>query len=427
MSFVTTGPGTLLSARPFRSVSLETDGAGRSVVVKRFHHPNPLLARFDRRRARAEYRALVALERAALPVPRPLELCPCPGGWEVRLEAVSAARGLDQLLHSRSAPAGGWERLCAELGALLARLQATGFEHNDLHPGNVLIDALGKPWLIDFHRARWREPARSAVSLRALVEAAAAAREVLSPRTRARFLRSWFTALPAELRPRRERTELGDEIEREARFVRRQTVLAGIGRWLRESSRVRRVVRAGEPLLVRRDLSDRDLEGLSGTPARFLVLALPPRELRSRWLAAARLQEHGIAAAAPAALRAGRKAWAAFELSPGARPLPEPEQAVDRARAAALGALLGALHERGLDLAAEDAELLRLQQGVLCSPPRRLVHLDPLSPAPERWSSLRASLGGSEPWSAFTSCYLDAFQRASERAAIAAQLAGPRA
>ncbi|NOT30591.1 MAG: hypothetical protein HOP15_09120, partial [Planctomycetes bacterium] len=77
----------VLSARPFRSVVLDAC-EGKAVVSKRFHHPNPLLACFYGARARREFAALAALERAGLPVPHPLEIRSTGTGWEIRLAAV---------------------------------------------------------------------------------------------------------------------------------------------------------------------------------------------------------------------------------------------------------------------------------------------------------------------------------------------------
>src|SRR5262245_53690199 len=173
---------TVLHARPFRAVSLEVRD-GLPVVVKRFHHPNPILARFDRARAERELGALAALERERFPVPRVLELRATEAGWELCCTAVEGARTLGESLRSASPPPGGWERLLARLGELLARLQAAGWVHGDLHPGNVLVDSCGSPWLVDLRRARRAAP-DPARALDEVVECAAMAREHLPARLR---------------------------------------------------------------------------------------------------------------------------------------------------------------------------------------------------------------------------------------------------
>ena len=301
-----------LHARPFRAVSLEVrDGA--PVVVKRFHHPNPLLARFDRSRARRERNALAEMERAHLPVPRALDLRESADGWELCFTAVEGARTLRALL-SAGVPAPGWERLLADLGALLARLQAAGWEHGDLHPGNVLVDAHGKPWLIDLQRAR-RAALDSARCLDQVVECAAMTRERLAARLRARFLAAWLAALPESLRPRLRGTSLMKAIEERARLRRRERVRAGLGRWLRESSRVQAVERDGAVIWLRRDLAP---ESIDEIPASWILVHGAPDELSASWLGAARLAEHELPAMRPAAFapRTNRHvhgAWAAFE------------------------------------------------------------------------------------------------------------------
>lgn len=305
---------TVLRARAFRSVVLEAR-ADEDLVVKRFHHPNPLLARFDRGRAQREFEALVELERAGFPVPRPLGVRATDRGWELVLASVPSARTLQDLLESAAVPAGGWERLLARLGELLARLQSAGWEHGDLHQGNVLVDRDGKPWLIDFQRAR-RVALDRARRLSEVVECAAMAREQLPRRVRARFLVAWRAALSPELRPRLAGAALARALEERARLRRIERVEIGLGRWLRESSRVRWIERGQDRVLLRRNLVPEVLG--ASLPAQWFVLRGEHDELRARWLGAARLAEHRLPVARPAAFAPGARArttgaWAAFE------------------------------------------------------------------------------------------------------------------
>jgi tRNA A-37 threonylcarbamoyl transferase component Bud32 len=308
---------TVLQARSFRSVRLEPRD-GSTVVVKRFHHPGPLGARLDRLRARRELAALAELERAGLPVPHPLALRRTEGGLELHLAAVPGARSLREWLAGDELPPGGWSRLLARLGALLARLQAAGWRHGDLHPGNALVDEAGAPWLVDLQRAARAAP-DAARCLDEVVECAAAAREALPAAQRARFLAAWLATLPAELRPRLGGAELLRAIEERARERRIARVRGGLARWLRPSSRVRVLLHEGVPALVRRDLP---AAMLARPPdERWLVLRGPREELRSRWLGAARMHEHGLRAASPGVLLPAAR-WpagttvAAFELPP---------------------------------------------------------------------------------------------------------------
>lgn len=355
----------VLGARPFRSVTLEA-ARGAPVVVKRFHHPNPFLALFDGARARREFAALEALARAGLPVPRALALRRTAAGFELELAAIEDARSLRVLLDERREPPGGWARLAARLGKILADLQAAGWEHGDLHPGNVLVDVRGAPWLVDLGAARRTPPERARV-LAEVVHAAAATREFLPARTRARFLVAWRRALPPELRPELAGAALSTALEARARVHRRHQVRLGLGRWLRDSSRVRAFEHAGRRAWQRRDLrAELVAEALLapvGTHGPWCVLAGDPRELRARWLGAARLLEHGLAAARPALFlpgpRRGRHAArAVFEAPPAAR------------RARSRAELAADLSERGLALASGARAAFETPEGCYLAPPR---------------------------------------------------------
>jgi tRNA A-37 threonylcarbamoyl transferase component Bud32 len=323
----------LLSARPFRSVSLDRD-RDPPVVVKRFHHHAALAGLFDRARARREFAALSALAAASVSVPRPLGVERSPAGWELRLAAVPGARSLAELLEESAIP-GGWDVLARRLARLLADLQRSGWEHGDLHPGNVLVDGAGEPWLIDLQRARRRVPDR-ARALDEVVACAGHVREFLPRRVRLRFLRAWLAALPAELRPHSRGRELVRALEERARVFRRESVRAHLGRWLRPSSRLVAAEHDGRRVLVRRDRAAQSIAKLRA--AADYVLSGSEAEIRPLWLGAARLVEHGLACLRPTLYAPGstwrRQAWAAFE----------------RAEAATPGAIRARLADRGLRL-----------------------------------------------------------------------------
>ena len=340
---------TVLHDRPFRSVRLERGADGAPRVVKHFHHPGRLAALLDGRRARREFAALQTLSRAGLAVPAPFELRSTERGWELAMQAIPEARALKELLDGALAPPAGWPRLCARLGELLARLHAAGWEHRDLHAGNVLVDAQGKPWLIDLQRAR-PAPPRARRLLADVTRCEALGRETVPARARARFLLAWLRALPAELRPRNERMRLAGELAEQGRAQRRSLVVTGLGRWLRSSSRARVVARACGRVVVRRDLDDAVLHALESAagPAqleqdpRWLVVRGSSAELRSRWLGAARLSEHGLPVTRPALFaadfaRAPQAALALFE-RPTSSPCATPAEL--RARLAERGLVL---------------------------------------------------------------------------------------
>lgn len=274
---------------------LERDERGVAVVVKRFHHPGLVGAFFDGARARREHAAMAHLAASGLPVPRPLGVTRTRDAWELRQEAIEGARPLSALLAGPPPPPGGWRRLLVALGELLARLHTLGLEHGDLHPGNVLVDARGAPWLVDLGHAR---PRRADVHRRQadLALAVALAREALAPRTRLAFLAGYRAALAAELRPALDRPAL-EALEGAGRARRRAQVELGLNRWLRESSRVRRV---GAALERRRP----PLAGLEED--RALDLHADDARLRELWLEAARLHEHRLPTVLPARLEPGR-------------------------------------------------------------------------------------------------------------------------
>lgn len=159
---------------------------GRTVVAKRFRHPDALraLRRMPRpSRARHAWRGSVLLTEAGVAVPQPLLWLERRRG-PLRLASWFLAAHVD----GREAPdaldaASGAERsaLIGRLAALLACLRRAGLAHGDLKATNVLITAAGVPVLIDLHAVRRVRAGSPALR-----------------RDRARFLRNW-AAQPALL------------------------------------------------------------------------------------------------------------------------------------------------------------------------------------------------------------------------------------
>ncbi|GGA71588.1 3-deoxy-D-manno-octulosonic acid kinase [Arenimonas soli] len=111
----------------------------------------------SRVRSFAEFHLLAALRAQGLPVPAPL----LAGYWRrglgyraaIVVERIESATALAGYLDDPAAAA--W----ASAGRSIARLHAAGVDHADLNAHNVLLDAGGKAWLIDFDRGRLRRPA----------------------------------------------------------------------------------------------------------------------------------------------------------------------------------------------------------------------------------------------------------------------------
>ncbi|MGV8960834.1 MAG: 3-deoxy-D-manno-octulosonic acid kinase [Stenotrophomonas sp.] len=117
----------------------------------------------NRVRSFAEFRLMRALRALKLPVPRPLAAFYMRDGITYRaailMERLEGVRSLADraLVTGRGAP---WE----ETGRLIARFHRAGLDHADLNAHNILFDASGHGWLIDFDRGviripatRWRE------------------------------------------------------------------------------------------------------------------------------------------------------------------------------------------------------------------------------------------------------------------------------
>jgi len=112
----------------------------------------------NRTRSFAEFRLLRELLRRKCPVPTPVAACYLRGrmsyrAWIIvqRLEDVQSLAAL-ALADPEDAP---WETA----GRLVARFHREGLDHADLNAHNILFDAAGKGWMIDFDRCRLHIPA----------------------------------------------------------------------------------------------------------------------------------------------------------------------------------------------------------------------------------------------------------------------------
>lgn len=112
----------------------------------------------DRVRSFAEFRLLRDLLKHELPVPRPIAACYIREGFFYRawilLERLLEVQSLADIAVQahENAP---W----AETGRLIARFHRAGLDHADLNAHNILFDAKGKGWMIDFDRSLMRIPA----------------------------------------------------------------------------------------------------------------------------------------------------------------------------------------------------------------------------------------------------------------------------
>ncbi|MCC7635076.1 3-deoxy-D-manno-octulosonic acid kinase [Stenotrophomonas rhizophila] len=130
----------------------------RGGMAARFSRDAYLWRGADRTRSFAEFRLMRALRALKLPVPRPIAAFYMRDGLRYRaailMERLEGVRSLADraLVAGRGAP---WE----ETGRLIARFHRAGLDHADLNAHNILFDANGHGWLIDFDRGMQRIPA----------------------------------------------------------------------------------------------------------------------------------------------------------------------------------------------------------------------------------------------------------------------------
>lgn len=127
-------------------------------------------------RARLEWRAARHLHAAGVPVPRPLAVAERRAGRRV-VETVFVAEWLagrrTLLEHAAGLPAPALAALLERVGRLVRAMHAAGFDHRDLHAGNLLVEpgeqAPGEALtLVDLHRGRVGGAPPPAAVLRAL-------------------------------------------------------------------------------------------------------------------------------------------------------------------------------------------------------------------------------------------------------------------
>lgn len=129
----------------------------RGGVMARFSQDTYLWMGESRVRSVAEFRLLGELHAEGLPVPAPLLAGYRRSGLLYRaailIERIPQVRAFADWLGPQAEQA-PWEAV----GATIARFHRAGVEHADLNAHNILVDAAGKVWLIDFDRSRRRPP-----------------------------------------------------------------------------------------------------------------------------------------------------------------------------------------------------------------------------------------------------------------------------
>lgn len=111
----------------------------------------------ERTRCFREWRLLAELHRRGLPVPAPVAAKYERAGISYRADLITvqlpAAQTLTQLLAQGSLSSPQWH----DIGRTIARFHAQGVQHADLNANNILLDADGAVYILDFDRGRLRE------------------------------------------------------------------------------------------------------------------------------------------------------------------------------------------------------------------------------------------------------------------------------
>lgn len=128
----------------------------RGGLIARLSDDRYLWTGLERTRAFREIRLTADLHARGLPVPRPVAARVAHHGltYEAALitERISGARALAELLIEGLAD----DALLQHVGITIRRFHDAGLDHVDLNARNLLVDPLGKVWLIDLDRCRLR-------------------------------------------------------------------------------------------------------------------------------------------------------------------------------------------------------------------------------------------------------------------------------
>ncbi len=158
------------------AVAIETSGRGEVLIVAhgdetwvlRHYRRGGLVARFiddhyvwlgaERTRAFREWRLLRKLRAAKLPVPNPVAAHIYRTGVIYTADIITSylpdTRKLSWFIEQGRAPADCWRRI----GTMIGAVHDHGVDHPDLTAHNVLLDAAGAPFLVDFDNAELKPP-----------------------------------------------------------------------------------------------------------------------------------------------------------------------------------------------------------------------------------------------------------------------------
>jgi len=132
----------------------------RGGLIARLVQQTYISLSFENTRSVKEWRLLQWMQAQGLPVPQPIAASVC--RWPFKLsplyraqilvERIPDVQSLDQLLAQRELSAAEWQ----SVGMCICEFHNAGVYHADLNANNILQDASGKVYLIDFDKGELR-------------------------------------------------------------------------------------------------------------------------------------------------------------------------------------------------------------------------------------------------------------------------------
>lgn len=130
----------------------------RGGLVGKVLHDQFWLQPVAQSRAMQEYQLLSWMRSQGLAVPRPVAACYQRSGLIYRadllIELIPDSKDLAAILQQRAITTLEWQAV----GAAIAQMHQLGVYHSDLNCRNIMLDAAGKVWLIDFDKCNRRTP-----------------------------------------------------------------------------------------------------------------------------------------------------------------------------------------------------------------------------------------------------------------------------
>lgn len=130
----------------------------RGGLVGKILHDQFWLQPVAQSRAMQEYQLLSWMRTQGLAVPRPIAASYQRSGLIYRanllIELIPNSKDLAAILQQRAITASEWQAV----GAAIAQMHQLGVYHSDLNCRNIMLDAAGKVWLIDFDKCSCRSP-----------------------------------------------------------------------------------------------------------------------------------------------------------------------------------------------------------------------------------------------------------------------------